>query len=140
MSNDIEIEELRRIVEEERAAKRERMLPFERASRKRAKEKRDADPELYAEYRKKTNEYRKKNNVSVLHIRRKRVRLAGRPKPETCEVCGRGGPIVFEHDHTTNKFRGWTCQRCNSALGMVEDSIVVLEKLIVYLKAHNHEQ
>jgi hypothetical protein len=139
MSNEDEINELRRLVEAERkeneekeAHRRELMRGYSR----KAKEKTKNDPEAYARMRETTNAWRKANSVSVKHIRRKRERLAGRPKPETCEVCGRGGEIVFDHDHNSNKFRGWLCGRCNTALGMVNDDIVVLEKLIVYLKAH----
>jgi hypothetical protein len=56
--------------------------------------------------------------------------------PEMCEVCGLGGTIVFDHAHDSNRFRGWLCNACNLVLGMVNDDVVRLEKLIVYLKAH----
>lgn len=33
-----------------------------------------------------------------------------------CAICG-GGPIVFDHNHATGKFRGFLCHRHNLALG-----------------------
>jgi hypothetical protein len=41
-----------------------------------------------------------------------------------------------DHDHKTGKARGILCVTCNSALGMVDDDITVLERLIAYLKTH----
>lgn len=58
---------------------------------------------------------------------------AGRPKPEICEICGGGGRICFDHDHSNGKFRGWICHGCNSALGFARDSVQQLQKLIDYL-------
>src|SRR3990167_4225882 len=39
--------------------------------------------------------------------------IAGRKRPEQCEICGALGIICFDHDHITGKFRGWICSRCN---------------------------
>lgn len=61
-------------------------------------------------------------------------KIAGRPKPEYCEVCGRAGRICFDHNHTTGKFRGWLCVKCNCTLGFVGDSKEIFEKLIDYLE------
>ncbi len=60
-------------------------------------------------------------------------RLAGRIKPDQCEVCGSGERICFDHDHKTGKFRGWICNGCNAALGHARDNTEVLQKLIEYL-------
>jgi hypothetical protein len=57
-----------------------------------------------------------------------------RPKTEFCELCGSSKKICFDHDHKTNKFRGWLCGRCNMVLGSVEDNIELLEAMINYLK------
>ena len=66
---------------------------------------------------------------------------AGRKIPEQCEVCGSFGEygkkektLFFDHDHTTGKFRGWICMRCNFALGMVKDNKETLLALVEYLK------
>ncbi len=64
---------------------------------------------------------------------------APRPMPEKCEVCNRDKKVStkglhYDHCHKTGKFRGWLCFKCNVALGMVGDSVDILEKLIIYLK------
>lgn len=66
----------------------------------------------------------------------RRAEIAGRPKPDVCEICsrrpGKRG-LHFDHDHKTGQFRGWLCGRCNTALGMVEDDIGTLAFMIDYL-------
>lgn len=60
---------------------------------------------------------------------------AGRKKSELCEVCESSDVVIcFDHDHQTGKFRGWLCRKCNAALGLVDDDVLILKKLIVYLK------
>lgn len=41
--------------------------------------------------------------------------------PTSCEICGRGAKLYFDHDHATHKHRGWLCNRCNVALAVIED-------------------
>jgi hypothetical protein len=61
-----------------------------------------------------------------------------------CKVCKRPqlgkGDFHVDHDHETGKIRGLLCHKCNVALGMVQDDIQILKKLINYLesnKLHN---
>ena len=62
-------------------------------------------------------------------------RIAGRPRPDLCEVCGELNlRIVFDHCHAAGHFRGWICDRCNKVLGMVKDSDLILNQLVRYLK------
>ena len=64
-----------------------------------------------------------------------REALAGRPKPIICEACGGAGErIVFDHCHTKGHFRGWICDSCNLALGMLKDNPERLRKLATYLE------
>jgi RNase P subunit RPR2 len=63
----------------------------------------------------------------------------------TCPICQRSekevdgqggkksGSWVVDHDHITNKFRGWLCHKCNRALGAFEDNTVRLQSAIEYL-------
>jgi hypothetical protein len=53
---------------------------------------------------------------------------------EACEVCGGASNLVADHDHRREVFRGTLCVRCNTALGMVRDSVDHLRKLILYLQ------
>ncbi len=66
--------------------------------------------------------------------RERKERIAGRPKPATCEACGVTGKIVFDHDHATALFRGWICHNCNWILGLAKDNPQVLLALHNYLK------
>jgi len=71
----------------------------------------------------------------------KREQVAGRPRPDLCELCNETSPlrIVFDHCHKTEAFRGWICDRCNKVLGLVYDSPDLLRKLAGYLEAHSGE-
>lgn len=51
-------------------------------------------------------------------------------------VCTRWG---LDHDHKTGKVRGILCSNCNTSLGLVKDSVDVLEGLIGYLKTNSHD-
>jgi hypothetical protein len=95
---------------------------------------------------------RRRENPDVRRLHRERqkitydtrmVELAGRPKPEVCELCGgppQGGfgrELVFDHCHQRGVFRGWLCDRCNRTLGQVKDSPALLRAMADYLeKAH----
>ena len=93
----------------------------------------------------------RKNNPEAQKIRNQRhkekreaerVAIAGRPRPDYCELCGELGEpassvyiyrTLFDHDHITGKFRGWICDRCNKVLGLVEDNPDLLKEMIKYL-------
>lgn len=64
-------------------------------------------------------------------------KIAGRAKPEVCEICRRKSTIDFDHDHATGDFRGWICRRCNLVLGMVKDDRRLLRLLAEYLDIHD---
>jgi hypothetical protein len=62
--------------------------------------------------------------------------IAGRKRPERCELCNALRKIVFDHNHKTGKFRGWLCYKCNLALGMTNESIEILTLIIKYIQKH----
>ena len=74
------------------------------------------------------------------NINRKKAfeRLAERKKPEKCEICSSMGVICWDHDHRTEKFRGWICKRCNSILGFSKDNPELLVLLADYIRKHNN--
>jgi|SRR5215472_7333095 len=83
--------------------------------------------------------YQAKNRTRLSRLRwlrqkSSRVALAGRPRPELCEVCGRAGGIAFDHCHQRNIFRGWLCRACNLILGYANDDPNILRKLTAYLE------
>lgn len=75
-----------------------------------------------------------KGGIAKTYTLQKLELMAGRHKPEKCELCGRDGRICYDHDHATNKFRGWICHKCNATLGFIDDNIQTLELMIQYLK------
>lgn len=55
-----------------------------------------------------------------------------------CATCGRhesdcAKSLHIDHDHATGKFRGLLCQQCNVSLGLVDDNVDVLSRMIRYL-------
>jgi hypothetical protein len=44
------------------------------------------------------------------------------------------GSWVLDHDHKSGKFRGWLCNKCNSALGWLEDDINYVRRALNYLE------
>lgn len=78
------------------------------------------------------------NEMNTQANQRKLLKLSGyTQKPDTCEVCGRGGKICFDHSHANGEFRGWLCNHCNLVLGHVGDDPVLLRKLADYLELRN---
>ena len=45
----------------------------------------------------------------------------------------------LDHDHKTEKFRGWLCKKCNTGLGNFGDSIEGLKKAIRYLEGDSND-
>ena len=58
----------------------------------------------------------------------------------TCPVCEKTmtrqftNDVVLDHSYKTGKIRGWLCRQCNSSIGMMDDSITVLQRAIRWLK------
>ncbi len=66
-------------------------------------------------------------------------------KNHVCPICNRNegdirkkspnkkGIWCADHDHQTNKFRGWLCHKCNLGLGNLNDDVLRLQRAINYL-------
>ena len=81
----------------------------------------------------------KANNRDRILARRRQLRTGKyearlRTKPDTCDICGRGGKIVFDHCHKRGHARGWLCTPCNQALGLFGDNPETLLKAVAYLR------
>lgn len=55
-------------------------------------------------------------------------------KPETKKYKGILMWLSIDHNHKTGKVRALLCDKCNRALGIVDDNINLLQKLIKYLR------
>lgn len=159
MSNEDQVEELKRIIEEERAAKeqrakeqyqqkkeyfqeynktrRSRDQEHERYLRRKGTEGYERDKEYRKQYKQRPGVKEKEKEGTARRHALKREQQANRPRPNTCEVCSSPDNIMFDHSHASGKFRGWLCRRCNWVLGHVSDDPTLLEKLAVYLRTHD---
>jgi hypothetical protein len=89
-------------------------------------------------------EKRRERERSIIRFRKNSIKPTT-PYPENsiCDSCGfpetiidkRYGKIkrlAVDHCHETNKFRGWLCQGCNTALGQLKDDSKRIESLLNY--------
>ena len=55
-----------------------------------------------------------------------------------CAICkkelGVGANTCVDHDHKTGEIRGILCNKCNSAIGFLDDDLVILERAARYLR------
>lgn len=59
-----------------------------------------------------------------------------------CAVCGRSEEhrrLSVDHDHSTGKVRSLLCSRCNSALGLLSESVETIQSLKEYVLAHKEK-
>lgn len=55
-----------------------------------------------------------------------------------CQICKKeqiGKSLFVDHSHETKEIRGLLCQKCNSGLGLFNDSTELLKKAIEYLES-----
>lgn len=59
-----------------------------------------------------------------------------------CAVCeqpetkrGARGTLSIDHDHVTGHVRGLLCAKCNMAVGLLQDSAELAERVMLYLSA-----
>jgi|TARA_R110000796_G_C14206962_1_gene392671 hypothetical protein len=66
---------------------------------------------------------------------RNRLRKTAPPQPNLCECCNKVPKkhFVLDHVHDTEEFRGWLCDHCNLAIGLLGDSIEGVQQAIEYL-------
>lgn len=43
-------------------------------------------------------------------------------------------PLVFDHCHATNQYRGLLCKGCNTGLGLLGDTLEAARRLVLYLE------
>jgi hypothetical protein len=60
---------------------------------------------------------------------------------QNCDLCGnqfkdKSFRCHIDHDHETNEVRGVLCGRCNTTLGMLEESPILLARMLAYLQNH----
>ena len=51
-----------------------------------------------------------------------------------CEICGRIGRLVVDHDHTNGRIRGLLCRLCNGYMGAIDENVRILRRALEYLE------
>lgn len=61
-----------------------------------------------------------------------------------CKICGEEGfcignknhteKLVVDHDHESGQVRDLLCHNCNRALGLLQDSVIIADSALQYLK------
>lgn len=65
----------------------------------------------------------------------KEIKKLAPEKPAVCDCCKKPtDKWRCDHDHTTNKFRGWLCDNCNTGIGKLGDSLSSLMYAVRYLE------
>lgn len=106
--------------------------------RKWAAQHRDKNPEKYAEY-----EFRRrfgcdyKQYTDMLNAQDGCCAICGNPETAKNPVTQEPRRLAVDHCHTTGKIRGLLCSACNTAIGLMKDDVVVLQKAIEYLSAQS---
>ena len=56
-------------------------------------------------------------------------------KTSYCQCCKEETDrLCLDHNHTTDVFRGWLCNQCNTGIGLLGDNLQGLEQAIAYLR------
>lgn len=95
------------------------------------KQERDADP-LYC----RKHHLKRKYGLTLAEFDRMLAAQNG-----ACAICGTtrpgaSGSMRIDHDHRTGRIRALLCDRCNRALGIVNDDVSLLQAAIRYLQKH----
>lgn len=91
----------------------------------------------YAEHAKRYNRDREREKARGRARGHIKLPLPTRPCPSVCELCGKPPKIRalhLDHDHKTNKFRGWLCSVCNTTLGKFGDDLAGVQQAALYLR------
>lgn len=78
-------------------------------------------------------ELKKKYGISLEEYQQESSKRENR-----CDICSRTvKSLHVDHNHTTGKVRGYLCGSCNRGIGLLQDSISILEKATTYLKTYD---
>ncbi len=83
----------------------------------------------YAEHKDVQRERRVMNEygVGIDYINEKIIEQDGK-----CAICGKTEKLVVDHDHETGKIRGMLCNKCNTAIGLLGDSLDGIQLAVNY--------
>jgi len=83
----------------------------------------------------KTKEYRRELTLKKYNLTPEEFTYMVMEQGGVCAICGLVPSALYvDHDHATGKVRGLLCQKCNSGIGFLGDSLEGLEKAVAYLQ------
>lgn len=53
-----------------------------------------------------------------------------------CDICGKRGRLVVDHDHQTQEVRALLCSPCNTAIGLLKEDAGLVWRAFEYVVAH----
>lgn len=53
-----------------------------------------------------------------------------------CAICRHRKPLCIDHCHKKRRVRGLLCRKCNSGIGLLQDSVKTVAAALAYLKLH----
>ncbi len=94
-------------------------------------------------WRSECKEYRASKKAISSKVRREYEAKHPRPKIGEefyCRVCDRtivvqrNRDVNLDHNHETGDIRGWICNRCNTGIGNLRESVSILRRAIKWIK------
>ena len=61
------------------------------------------------------NKLKNKYKVDICEVEKAIIKQAGK-----CKICNKEAKLEVDHCHTTNKFRGLLCRKCNFGMGYID--------------------
>jgi hypothetical protein len=95
------------------------------------------EPERYARYKKRHNQYLKERRYGITQEQFDQMLIDQDNKCKICSIEFKGTKFThIDHCHNTNKVRGLLCNDCNMALGQFNDNSDIMDSAIKYLEKH----
>lgn len=109
-------------------ANKDKRRAYEKAYRQRNKERRKTTE---ARYRERHRDAIQARRFGLTGDELSALRVA---QNDACAICGDVTVLCIDHDHETGTVRGLLCGTCNSAIGLLKDSVAVMTKAAMYLQ------
>ena len=129
------------IVESEKAYKKKHKAKIKEQMKLWREQNKESILEYNKEWKSKKPDYHVNRHLQLNYgLSLEDYNLLLKSQNEVCKGCGvfykdaLRGKLFVDHCHTTGKIRGLLCQKCNTALGMINDNTNTLISLINYLK------
>lgn len=99
---------------------------------------RDRQRQYYAENK---DQWRNRSLLKTYNLTLDEYNTLLEEQDHSCRVCGTHADetsrnLAVDHCHETGKIRSLLCNKCNTALGLLNEDVDVMKKLIKYVEDH----